>query len=88
MIKLFYKLKQTKSGFVFLISFLTVFAVDVCLLLFDIIQLIIASKSGVNLGQAFLPLNIIASILKSVVIICFIDIFYCFVDFISKTHKF
>ena len=72
MIKLFYKLKQTKSGFVFLISFLIVFAVDVFLLLFDIIQLIIASKSGVNLGQAFLPLNIIGIVLNSALLIFFI----------------
>lgn len=72
MVKLIKKLKQNKLMFAIAISMLIVGILDVFLIIFDITQFILTLNSPVNLGSAFVFLNVFVCIINLICLALFI----------------
>lgn len=72
MFKYFYKVKQNKLLFSLFIVLMVLLCLDLCLILFDFIQLLIVSRSAVNLASCFLVFNVFGIILNFLGLIYFI----------------
>ena len=63
-IRFILKVKENKLNFIFLISTFIVALYDLFLLIFDLVQIIVASNNGAMLASSFMTINIIGIVLN------------------------